>query len=125
MTTSTPLSLREHAVELSQHGKPVAEIAVFLNVHRSTVYRWIERHKKNGHIEFKKPGKPRKRALDAAGEKRLCELIDEKPDRTIDQLTTLLHAEGFMASRSVVDQRTRSLGYTYKKSQAGLRTRSA
>lgn len=120
---ATPLPIRERILALIDEGVKVVEIARVLGVSKATVNN-IRRHfNKHGTLEPLKPGKPRERALDEEGVALLKTLIDEKPDRTLDELAELLTDKGYPIDRSSVHVYSTNLGYTFKKKFAERRNK--
>jgi transposase len=109
------LDLRERAVALMDEGASSLEVAEILGVSDSWVRKMRLRRARLGHlVPSKPPGKPR--VLTEAHEERLCQLMFDQPDATLEELAALVvrHMK-LRVSISTLSRRLIELGLTRKK----------
>lgn len=93
------------------------QAAEFFGVGEATVDRWSILRNKTGSLAPRPHGGGHPRAFDADGDRRLEQLVDEKPDRTLAELTALARRRiGVEASGSAVSRALKRLNLTLKKS---------
>lgn len=104
--------LREKVIKLIESGKTQAEIARFLEINSSTVYRWNKRYKEEGNCRFKgyHDNKDKIKIKDL---KKFEELVKNN-DLTLEQYAKELKYVGREGVRGAIKR----LGYTYKKTMA-------
>ena len=114
------LDLRKRVLSDSESGLPTEELADKYSVSISWVNRLRQRYREAGDINPKKVGRQQGSKVD---EHRDClsQLIEEKPDRTIEELQEMLDIE---VSWSTVRRAVIKLGYCFKKNDSSFRKRS-
>lgn len=109
------LDLRERAVALVDEGLSSIEAAELLGVSDSWVRKMCLRRDALGHLE---PGSPpgKERLLNEAQEERLCLLVLEQPDITLEELVVLVAKRmKLRVSTSTLSRRLIEMGMTRKK----------
>lgn len=97
-------------------GMTQDEAAVVFTVGVATVYRWTALRRETGGLAPRPHAGGNPRAVDAADDEFLRELLGRKPDLTVAELTKLLSERGGRSkSRSAVTRALKRLGYTLKK----------
>ena len=71
------IEVRKRSVQAVKHGHSVSSVADMYQVHRSTVYRWLERYEEDEGYESlkRKEGSGRRRALNVKDTYRLKEIV--------------------------------------------------
>ncbi|MFN8493707.1 MAG: helix-turn-helix domain-containing protein [Caldilineaceae bacterium] len=125
---------RQQAWELYQKGWSTAQIADELNVHQSTIYRWIKRLKQEGELAFaprKRMGRPSRLTLEQ--QKQLHEWLLEGPKAhgfwgdfwTVERIQQLIERQfTILYSSAAVHQLLHRLGWSLPKVSA-IRLRQA
>jgi transposase len=109
------LDLRERAVALVDEGASSMEVAEMLGVSDSWVRKMRLRRDKLGHLM---PGSPpgKERKLTEAHHEKLCHLVFDKPDATLEELVELVAKRmRLRVSISTMSRRLIELGLTRKK----------
>lgn len=109
------LDLRERAVALLDEGASSPEVAEMLGVSDSWVRKMRLRRARLGHLL---PGSPpgKERILTEAHDERLCHLVFDKPDATLEELVELVAKRlRVHVSISTLSRRLIELGLTRKK----------
>jgi transposase len=109
------LDLRERAVALLDEGASSPEVAEMLNVSDSWVRKMRLRRERLGHLM---PGSPpgREPKLTIDDQVVLCELLDERPDATLEELVEqMAKRRKVRVSISTLSRRLIELGLTRKK----------
>lgn len=115
------LDLRRRVLASSGAGLETHEVAEKYSVSIAWVNRIKQRYRDTGEVAPKKVGRRQGSKMDDYSD-RLGELIEEKPDRTIEELQELLPIK---ASWSTVRRAIVALGYCFKKNDSSFRKRSA
>ena len=114
-----PVELRERVVALVDDGKPHEVVAELMRVGVATVRRWLRARRERNDVAPLPHGGGRRLGLDADDETTLRELVAEKPDRTIAELTAhLVEKRDKKFSRSAVSRALARLGLVLKKSRS-------
>ncbi len=103
---------RELLVQCYEKNHDAEATARAFSVSLRTVYRLEEQKRKTGSVELRTSQRGRKPILSKANEDQICQLIDEKPDITIQEIIEKLDVP---ASYSTVQRAIVRLGYTFKK----------
>jgi len=109
------LDLRERAVALLDEGASSPEVAEMLGVSDSWVRKMRLRRERLGHLM---PGSPpgRERKLTIDDQVVLCDLLDEQPDATLEELAErMAKRQRVRVSISTLSRRLIELGMTRKK----------
>ena len=113
--------IRRRAIDAYQKGRGTqAQIAHSYNVDIRTFQRWLARFNESG--EFApRPRGHRQALFDAERLRELDQLLQQRPDATLEELKVLCGVDGsIMAVKRAVDR----LGYRYKKNAPRQRTRT-
>jgi transposase len=115
MIEAYSLDLRERAVALLDEGASSPEVAEMLGVSDSWVRKMRLRRGRLGHLKpDSPPGRERKLTLD--DQVVLCELLDEQPDATLEELAErMAKRQRVSVSISTLSRRLIELGLTRKK----------
>jgi transposase len=90
MAAPYSVDLRRRVVDAYERGEgTLQEVAELFELGRATVDRWVSRFRRTGSYLPAPPGGGWKSPIDEDGLELLEELVAEKPDRTIAELTTL------------------------------------
>lgn len=81
-----PIELRERVVAALKHMSHEKAAEVF-SVGSATVYRWSRLQKETGRVDPRPHGGGQARALNAEQDQLVRRIVEEKPDRTIAELT--------------------------------------
>jgi transposase len=121
-----PVELRERVVAACVvKGMNQEEAAEVFSVGSATVYRWVRLHRENGSVSPRPHGGGTKRAFDSEEDQLLGEIVEEKPDRTIAELTAeICRRIGRTVSASAVVRSLKRLGLTLKKKSSRRSRRS-
>jgi len=122
MPNPYPTALRERAVHAYETGtETYAEIAVQFAISLNTLVRWVQRTRATGEVAPRDRGGGWKSPVDLA---RLHRLVEERPDRTTEELTRAYNRHAPAAARvhrsSVLRALQRS-GYVFKKNDRARR----
>jgi transposase len=110
------LDLRERVIGALSNGMTQEEAAEVFSVGTATVYRWERLRRERNSLEPLPHGGGNPRAIDAAGDEVLKELVAEKPDRFLPELTAELNKRMSQpASTSAVSRALERLGLTRKR----------
>ena len=110
------LDLRTRVLSAVQDGMTQDEAADVFSVGVATVYRWVRLHRETGSLEPRPHGGGPEPVLSDQDHQLLKKLIEEKPDRTILELTNLTNQRTQnQASTSSVYRAIKRLGLTLKK----------
>jgi|HubBroStandDraft_5_1064220.scaffolds.fasta_scaffold255950_1 transposase len=118
---ATTLRIRKRIIELDQEGKQTHEIAKLFGLCKSAVRRIKQ------HFRERKTLEPLPQNAGAKGKftddlkAKLADLVRSKPDATLMELREGL---GVQVALSTVDQWTRKLGLSFKKSRSRRRSRT-
>lgn len=108
--------LRERIVRALAASKSYDQVAEEFNVGRATVGRYARRLRERGDLEPDPMGGARNIKLDDEALGVLKELVEEQPDRTLEELTDKLEERtGTRVALSTVVRRLAELGMTRKK----------
>lgn len=115
MSEPYSLDLRERAVALLDEGASSLEVAEMLGVGDSWVRKMRLRRERLGHLlPGSPPGKERK--LTEAQEEKLCHLVFERPDATLEELVDLVAKHMKVdVSISTISRRLIEMGLSRKK----------
>lgn len=110
------VDLRQRVVDALAKGMTHDEAAEVFSVGRATVYRWSRLKRERGSVAPLPHGGGNPRAVDSAGDLALTELVAEKPDRFLPELTAELQKRTSQpASTSSVSRALQRLGLSRKK----------
>lgn len=108
--------IRKRIINSYLTGHSKKEIAAVLNVKVSSVYAVIGIYLKEGRIESKLKGGPRRKALSDEHVRALKEWIDEDASSTLDALRTkLINTFGVTVSTTTVNNYIDSFSYSFKR----------
>jgi transposase len=117
--------IRVRAVAAVSRGLPVGEIADAFSIDRTTLFRWVTRHRQNGLDGLqRKPGSGRPRLLAALSDTALLDIVLQPATRfgyetdlwTIGRLHCVVQEEYDTAiSQDTIWRRVRDAGLTYQK----------
>jgi transposase len=107
--------LRARVVAAIEKGGTIGGVALQFSVGSATVYRWVRLHRETGSYVPRPYGGGRRRSLDEVAHQIIWSLVEEKPDRTIAELTELIRERGYKTSNSSVSRALLRLGLTFKK----------
>ncbi len=122
-----PIELRQRVFDAYEAGEGSIEaIAVRFKVSPGFVKKLLRHHRQTGSLQPRPHGGGNPRAIDEQGEAALLELLEERNDRILIELTSLLRDRyGIHASLSSVDRALRRMGITRKKRRSGPPSRTA
>lgn len=108
----TTAETREKAINAVSNGQLSAiKAAEIFGVHRTTIHRWIATYKNTGsYAGQRSPGRSAK--FTQEHKEKLCKLIEEKNDRTLNEFVELM---GNVVSKPTISLYLISMGYSYKK----------
>ncbi len=113
------VELRERVVGAVERGMSKDKAAQLFDVGPATVYRWTRIKRERGSLEPLPHGGGQPSALGESGQQVLKELVQEKPDRTIAELTRELATRAkLFVSDSAVFRGLQALGLTLKKKRS-------
>ena len=116
---SKPIStdLRERIIDLWKEGqKTYEDLADHFSVGRATVSRLLRRFRETGGVEPLPHGGGMPRSIPVEKEDELKALIEEQPDRTLQEMAELYSARtGVSVSRATIGRMMVRLGYSRKK----------
>ena len=119
MPKSLSSDLRERVIEAVEAGASRREAAERFEISASAAIKWLQRWRDYGVCAPKPRGGSRSVLEDYA--ERILALIDEQPDRTLDELLAVLQKRGIPGSRSALWRFLDRHGITFKKKPAGSR----
>lgn len=113
--------LRERAVGAYERGEGTYdEIAERFDVGVASLNRWLRLKRETGSVEHRPLGGGHPTVFDEEGLPKLVALVDEKPDRTLDELCEVWkERHGDTVSTSAVGRALERAGLTRKKSRSG------
>ena len=114
-----PVELRRRILRLYERGKTTREIADLLDYSEAAVRRVRQQFKERGSLEPRTHRCGRRALLTEERQRRLLELLAEKPDATLAELGAGLDRK---FGTSTIDLWLRRLGWGYKKNGARGRT---
>ena len=100
MPRSLSGDLRERVIEAVQAGASRREAAERFEISASSAVKWLQRWRDHGVCAPKPRGGSRSILEDYA--ERILALIDEQPDRTLDELLAAMHRRRIPGSRSAL-----------------------
>ena len=103
---------RELLVKAYEKNPDAGYVAEVFSVSKSSVYRLVAQKRKTGSVELQVSKRGRKAILSEEDKEKIAQLIDERPDITIDEIRETLSLK---ASYATVDRAVLEMGYTYKK----------
>ena len=103
---------RELLVKGYETSHDAAGIAQAYSVSIRTVYRLVRQERQTGSVALRTSQRGRKPVLTAEEKEAIRRCVDEKPDRTINEIREEL---GLSASYSTVERVIEGMGYTLKK----------
>lgn len=103
---------RELLVKGYEKSHDAAGIAQAYSVSIRTVYRLVKQKRETGSVALRTSQRGRKPVLTAEEKEEIRRCVDEKPDRTIDEIREKLRLS---ASYSTVERVIEGMGYTLKK----------
>jgi transposase len=111
--------LRQRILDALENGEGGSRsLAVRFCVGRATVVRLKHHVQQTGDISPKPHGGGRQRAFSEDNDKRLCALVKQHPDATLESLIDLLEAQhGFSTNKSTLARTLNRLGISLKKSR--------
>lgn len=122
MPNPYPIALRKRAVDAYEDGtETYAQVAARFSIGLNTLLRWVQRARATGEVAPLDRGGGWQSPIDLT---RLRRLVDERPDRTTDELTRAYNRGTPRAARvhrsSVLRALQRS-GYVFKKNDPARR----
>ena len=117
MPKSLSGDLRERVVEAVEAGASRREAAERFEISASAAVKWLQRWRDDGVCAPKPRGGSRSVLEDYAD--RILALIDEQPDRTLDELLAAMHKRRIPGSRSALWRFLDRHDITFKKKPAG------
>lgn len=112
------VDFRQRVVKACDGGMTEEEAAELFGVGPATVYRWKALRRETGALEPRPHGGGNPSPLDEQRRKLLADIVHERPDRTLDELTAeLVNRVGgpFSVSASSVSRAVLRLRLTRKK----------
>jgi transposase len=117
-----PLQIRKRIIALYDKGMKTKQIAQLFGVCRAGVRRVRQHYRERGTLEPAPHAAGRKPALNADDQRRLRELVEQKPDATLAELQQRLGVDVHVAT---IDRWLRRLGLSFKKSRSRPASRIA
>lgn len=111
--------LRERVIEAVAEGATRREAAERFGVGVSSAVRWYQFWRNDGTIAARLCGGSRSLLEDYAEE--IVALIEEQPDRTLDEIVAAMHKRRMPGSRTALVRFLNRHGITLKKSPARIR----
>jgi transposase len=111
--------LRERVIEAVDEGATRREAAERFGVSVSSAVRWHQFWREDGRIAAKAFGGSRSALEDYVEE--IVALIEEQPDRTLNEIVAAMHKRRMPGSRTALVRFLHRHGITLKKSPARLR----
>ena len=115
--------LRERVSGAVEAGASRREAAERFEISASSAVKWLQSWYDHG-VAAPKPRGGSRSVLEDHGE-RLLALIDEQPDRTLDEIVVVMKKRRIPGSRSAVWRFLERHGNTFKKKPAGRRATSS
>jgi transposase len=110
------MDLRERIIDALAKGMTLGKAAEVFDVGIATAYRYQRLRREHGSPAPRPHGGGNPRAIDAAGDEVLKELVAEKPDRFLPELTAELNKRvSRPASTAAVSRALERLGLSRKK----------
>ncbi len=110
--------LRKKVIDLVQNGKQQKEVAMLLNIDKSTVYRWNKRYSETGSANYLLDYETgRKSRISPLEYDKLQEFITTNNHLSIHDMACKLGN----ISRSALQRTIKKLGYTFKKSHGYIK----
>jgi transposase len=119
MARSYSSDLRERVVEAIDEGATRREAAERYAVSVSSAVRWHQAWRNEGRCEARPFGGSRSPLDDYA--EQIVALIEEQPDRTLDEIVVAMHKRRMPGSRTALHRFLERHGITLKKSPARIR----
>ena len=123
MPKSLSGDLRERVIEAVEAGASRREAAERFELSPSSAVRWLQRWRDHGVCAPKPCGGSRSVLEDYA--QRILALVDEQPDRTLDELVAAMQKRRIPGSRSALWRFLDRHGITFKKSASAAPLASA
>ena len=124
MPNPYPIPLRERAVRAYETSTDTyAEVAERFSIGVNTLVRWVQRSRETGTVAPKDKGGGWRSPVDLP---RLHALVQERPDRTTEELTRAYNRQARPAARvhrSSVLRALQRTGYVFKKNDRDRRNR--
>ena len=114
MPKSLSGDLRERVIEAVEAGASRREAAERFEISPSSAVRWLQRWRDHG-VCAPKPRGGSRSVLEDYAQRILC-LVDERPDRTLDEFVAAMHKRRIPGSRSALWRFLDRHGITFKKS---------
>ena len=120
MPNPYPIPLRERAVRAYETSTDTyAEVAERFSIGVNTLVRWVQRSRETGTVAPKDKGGGWRSPVDLP---RLHALVQERPDRTTEELTRAYNRQATTwVHRSSVLRGLQRTGYVFKKNDRGRR----
>ena len=122
MPNPYPTALRTRAVRAYEAGtESYGAIAAQFDVSVATLQRWVRRHRATGILDPLAKGGGWTSPVDAP---RVQRLVDERPDRTTEELTRVYNQQAPASARvhrSSILRALQRLGYVFKKNDRDRR----
>lgn len=110
------MDLRERVIDALDEGMTLEEVAEAFSIGIATAYRYQRLRREHGSPSPRPHGGGYPRAIDDAGDAVLKELVAEKPDRFLPELTAELNRHlAQPTSTSAVSRALERLGLSRKK----------
>jgi transposase len=119
------LEMRARAVDAVVRGLPIGEVAEAYGVDRTTLFRWMTRHREHGEDGLhRKPGSGRPRKLQAIGAKQLWDIVFQPASEfgfetdlwTVGRVHQVIEQQlGISVCRDTIWRRLREAELTYQK----------
>jgi transposase len=120
MSKAYSSDLRERVVEAINEGATRAEAGERFGISTASAVRWHQVWREDGTYEAKPCGGSRSPLEDYAEE--IVALIEEHPDRTLDETVAVMHKRRIPGSRTALFRFLERHAITLKKSPARVRT---
>ena len=123
MPKSLSGDLRERVIEAVDAGASRREVAERFEISASSAVKWLKQWRDHG-IRAPKPRGGSRSVLEDYAE-RIVALVDEQPDRTLDELLAAMRKRRIPGSRSALWRFLDRHGITFKKKPTSGRTASS
>ena len=125
MPRALSMDLRVRVISAIKAGESTAAIADRFEIGTATVKRYARQHREQGHVFPSDVRGHPPRAMTAEDVEALLEIVKERPDATLAELTDAYNELGrSQVSASTVGRRIREAGLTRKKRQSRPRRRT-
>ena len=114
-----PKEIRQAAVLAYNRGQTARMLSELFGVTLRTIQRWV-RQAKDGQTAARPTGH-RRRALGIEDEKKLEEILNKKPDATLEELCRIAE---FGCHPATIHRTLLRMGYSFKKNAESKRTKS-